>query len=67
MVVMHVKPLQAVPEGASSGRRSKKGQADVDAWQPADGAKRNVRLQCTVKVCQSHVQWHDTGGTQSAR
>ena len=36
--------LQAVLEGSSSSRRPKKGQVAVDAWQPADVAKRNVRL-----------------------
>jgi hypothetical protein len=35
--------LQAVPESSSGGRRPKKGQVAVDAWQPADVAKRNVR------------------------
>ena len=37
-------PLQAVPESGNCGRRPKKGQVAVDAWQPADVAKRNVRL-----------------------
>ena len=36
-------PLQAVPENSSGSRRPKKGQVAVDAWQPADVTKRNVR------------------------
>jgi hypothetical protein len=51
--------LQAVPESSSAGRRPKKGQAAVDAWQPADVTKRNVGLHGYMAVLPYLRSSHD--------